>query len=119
MDEAKRKEIGLPYPYIDYDEDTGVVQKMVKVDGKNYIQTRSADLSANLDHNQNLQNDGSNGYSPSRELQHVASIPLSLVEHWKKVHRVDIFNRDHDKKILQLLNDSDLRKLRTNSSRQI
>ena len=119
MDQAEDRKVDLPFPYIDYDTDTGVVQKMVKVDGKNYIQTRCADLQANLDHNVRLQNDGSNGFSPSRDMQKVASIPLSLAEHWKKAYGVDIFNRDHDEKILRLLNDPDLRKLRTDNGKPL
>jgi hypothetical protein len=117
--ETKPQKIDSVYPYIDRDEYSGVVQKMEKIDGKNYIRTISADIEANTDWNKARQNDGSNGYSPSRDFQHVASIPLHVVELWKKVYGIDVFNKDHEKAVIRLLNDSELRHFRTNNGKPI
>ena len=118
--EANAKKVDeLLYPLIDVDPFTGVVQKMEKVDGKNYVRTISADLQANQDHNLALQNDGSNGYGPSRDLKHVASVPLHMIEFWKKVHGVDAFNPDHQKALERLLNDSQFRHFRTDNGKPI
>ena len=120
MDQADAKKVEeFLYPIIDVDPFTGVVQKMEKVDGKNYIRTIAADLEANTDHNKALQNDGSNGYGKSRDLKHVASIPLSVVEHWRKVYGVDIFNKDHERAVIRLLEDSDMRHFRTDNGKPI
>lgn len=117
--EAKPQKVDLPHPIIDVDEYSGLVQKMVKIDGKNHIQTVSADLEANTDWNKERQNDGSNGYSPSRDLQHVASIPVYMVELWKKLYGIDVFNKDHEKAVIRLLNDPELRHFRTNNGKPI
>ncbi len=111
--------MNLPFPFIDIDEETGLVQKMEKIDGKNYIRTISADLQANTDHNQMLQNDGSNGYGPSRELKHVASVPLHIIEFWKKVYGVDVFNKDHEKAVIRLLEAPEFRHFRTDNGKPI
>lgn len=109
----------LPFPFIDVDEESGFVQKLEKVDGKNYIKTISADLQANTDFNQTLQNDGSNGYGKSRDLKHVASVPLHMIEFWKKVHGVDVFNKDHEKAFLRLLEAPEFRHFRTDNGKPI
>lgn len=108
----------LPYPYLDYDTFTGVVRKYVKSDrkGKWHLQSRSADLQANVDENRRLQNDGRNSFKVDGvKFERVASIPLYIVELWRKQFGVDVFNKDHEKAVERLLNDPDLRYLKTTS----
>ena len=119
METKPEKVDELLYPIIDVDPFSGVVQKMEKVEGKNYIKTISADLQANTDHNQALQNDGSNGYGPSRDFKHVASVPLHMIEFWKKVHGVDVFNPDHEKAFIRLLEAPEFRHFRTDNCKPI
>ena len=111
--------IDRPFPIIDVDEDAGTIQKLEKVDGKNYIRTISADLQANQDWNKALQNDGTRGYGKSRDLKHVASVPVHVVELWKKLYGVDVFNKDHEKAVIRLLQDPDLRHFRTDDGKPI
>lgn len=106
----------LPYPYIDWNPFTGQAQKYVRSEqkGKFHVQTRSADLQANIDANKRDQNEGRQRFKvDGMTFERVASIPLHLVELWKKQHGVDIFNKDHAKAVARLLNDPDLRYLKT------
>ena len=106
----------LPYPYIDYDTFSGVVRKYVRSEqkGKWHLQSRSADLQANVDENKRLQNDDRNRFKVDGiTFERVASVPLYLVELWKKQYGVDVFNKDHEKAVARLLNDPDLRYLKT------
>lgn len=119
MEADDQKVDELLYPLIDVDPFTGVVQKMEKVDGKNYVRTISADIAPNTDHNLTLQNDGSNGYGKSRDLKHVASVPLHMIEFWKKVHGVDVFNKDHEKAFIRLLEQPEFRHFRTDNCKPI
>jgi hypothetical protein len=53
------------------------------------------------------------GFSPSRELREIAEIPMGIVELWRTVLGVDIFNRDHWPAVKRLLRDRDWQHLRT------
>ena len=79
------------------------------------VETRQ-DVEPILDNNKRLANDN-DGYSPSRELRRIASIPLVIVEKWKNEMGVDVFKKDHQAKVRALLNDPDWRYLRTSPGR--
>lgn len=83
--------------------------------GKALIEERMQDVAPVLDANKRLFND-SDGYSPSREMRRVASIPLIVVEQWMK-EGVDVFNPDHAKEVRRRLNMPEWRHLRTASGR--
>lgn len=53
------------------------------------------------------------GYSPTRELQHVASIPLAVIGLWIEKYGVDPTQKGHEVLLARLLNDPDWRHLRT------
>lgn len=84
-----------------YDELDGVVVRATQ------------DVTPILDYNKAAQNDGTNGYTPSRDLRKIATVPNIIIEKWLNDHGVDVFNRDHAKKVKQLLNSSDYAYLRT------
>lgn len=63
--------------------------------------------------NKLLFNQGDTGYSASREMKRAASIPMGVVLLWKQRYGVDVFDRNHTKKVRQLLNSSEWRYLRT------
>jgi hypothetical protein len=69
------------------------------------------DVGAVLDQNKKLQNHN-DGYSESRELRRVASIPAVVIEQWKN-EGIDIFNPDHAVAVARKLNDPDYAYLRT------
>tara|TARA_R100000988_G_C3968182_1_gene150025 strand:+ start:280 stop:597 length:318 start_codon:yes stop_codon:yes gene_type:complete len=49
-------------------------------------------------------------------MRKVASIPLIIVEKWKRDHGIDMMNKDHWPKIKQLLNSNEYKFLRTHES---
>ena len=49
-------------------------------------------------------------------MRKVASIPLIIVEKWKRDHGIDMMNKDHLPKIKQLLNSYEYKFLRTHES---
>lgn len=67
-----------------------------------------------LDHNQRLRTEN-DGWSKSKELRRVASIPMSLVYKWRQEEGWDAFDPDHQDKLAQKLNDPDYAYLRTAS----
>lgn len=108
----------LPYPYLEYDTWAGVKRKYVRSEQKNkwHMLSRSADLQANVDENRRLQNDDRNRFKVDGvTFERVASVPLYLVELWQKMYGIDIFNKDHEKAVERLLNNPDLRYLKTTS----
>src|SRR5689334_8817552 len=66
-----------------------------------------------VDANNELQAKGNNGYTPSRDIQHVAQVPIAVVELWEKMYGVNPLAKGNEKLLTRLLNDSDLRGLRT------
>jgi hypothetical protein len=76
----------------------------------------SQDVDGILERNQRMQNDGDQ-YSESRDLQHVASIPLVIVMKWLLEDGIDIFNPNHKEAVRRKLNDPDYRHLRTGMGR--
>lgn len=75
------------------------------------IVNRVQDVEPILDRNKRLSTDG-DGYSESRELRRVGSIPLVVVEQWMR-EGVDVFNPDHVPEVKRRLNSSDWAFLRT------
>jgi|TARA_R110000822_G_scaffold293891_1_gene415924 GTP-sensing pleiotropic transcriptional regulator CodY len=63
-----------------------------------------------------LNNDSTYGPQLNNGMRKVASIPLVIIEKWKRELGVDIYNKNDWPKIKQLLNDSDNRFLRTHES---
>lgn len=59
-----------------------------------------------------MQNSGHDGFSPSRDLRHVASIPLGIYLTWLQ-EGFDLFNPDDAQIVRRKLNDPDYRHLRT------
>jgi hypothetical protein len=79
--------------------------------------TTIIDLAPCLERNKQDKNDGSNGYSPSRELQRVASIPNVLIEKWLNEEGIDVFNNNHWPAVARKLNSSEYMYLRTGGGR--
>ena len=73
------------------------------------------DVEPFLEQNKLDYNDGSDGWSPSRELQRVASIPNILIEKWLREEGIDVYNDNHWPAVVRKLNSSEYRHLRTGS----
>lgn len=82
-------------------------------DGSIIMKRVCHDVEPVIDRNKALRNHGHNGYTPSKDLQHVASIPIGLIEVWKAQYGVDPTAREHKKLLARLLNDHTLSGLRT------
>ena len=75
----------------------------------------SIDVEPLLDINKARQNDGANGWTPSRDMKMIGSIPNIVVEKWRNEFGVNIFDKNHEPAVRRLLNDPDWRWLRTSS----
>lgn len=67
-----------------------------------------------IEDNKRVQNNG-DGYTPSRDLQRVASIPIWVIHKWTQDYGVDPTKRGNEVLLARLLNDPDWRWLRTGS----
>jgi hypothetical protein len=88
-----------------------VATRLHGADGALIIE-RAQDCAPILDRNKTLANDG-DGFSASRAMRRVASIPLVLIEKWANEEGIDFFNPDHADAIKRKLNDPDYLWLRT------
>lgn len=77
---------------------------------------READVEPLLNDNKALYNAG-DGYTPSRELRRVASVPMVIIEKWKNELGIDVFDPNHKLAVRRLLNSSEYLYLRTASGR--
>lgn len=73
---------------------------------------RTQDCEPILERNKALQNDG-DGYSPSRDLRRVASIPNVVIEKWLNEDGINLFDPAHADAVRRKLNDPEWRHLRT------
>lgn len=76
----------------------------------------SQDTDPILERNKAMANHN-DGYSGSREMRRVASIPLILIQKWLHEEGWDAFDPRHADKLAQKLNSSDFAHLRTASGR--
>lgn len=77
----------------------------------------TADVEPVIDWNKAKLNDGSGGWSPSRDFRHVARIPLWVVVEWINKYGVDPTAKGNEALLKRLLNDPDNRWLRTSEGR--
>jgi hypothetical protein len=89
--------------YFDYDHSTDTT-----------IVGSEQDVTALLDLNKRLQNDESYSKSGIKNgWWHYATYPSIIIEKWLNEHGVNVFNKDHQKKVLELTNRPEYRFLKT------
>jgi hypothetical protein len=73
------------------------------------------DIEPIIEANKAAQNnsDFNNGYTPSRDLKHVASIPRVILNKWAKESGLNVFSREFGEYLKKKLNDPDNKFLRT------
>jgi len=103
---------------LDYDPLTGITQYFHydETDGKWGIESVQ-DVEPFLDRNKARQND--ENYSKNgikNDFWHVAHIPNVVIERWLR-EGIDVYNKDHIKKVRAKLNDPDYRYLKATSGR--
>ncbi len=89
--------------FVDLDQDTGVETLTDMDDGKVQYHYRQ-DVSPLLDYTQRARNDGLTDHGIKKDLWHYAQIPPVIILEMKFKHGVDVFKKDHLKKVFQLLN---------------
>jgi hypothetical protein len=99
-----------------WETDGNGIRRRVQIDGESVTETISDDVEPVIEHNKALQNEG-DGFSPTREMRRIASIPMALALKWKFERGVDVFNPDHAPAVRALLNDPEYRYLRTSPGR--
>lgn len=77
----------------------------------------TVDISQNyapfIDYNKRLLRDADyDGYTPSRDLQRVATIPPIIIEKWLREENINIYKDEDWPKVVQKLDDPDYRWLR-------
>ena len=80
--------------------------------------TRIQDVEPILNENKKRQNNGTDGHTTSRDLKHVASIPIVVAEQWMKADGVNwrsLTGPEREKYIRKKLNDPDNSFLRTDN----
>lgn len=73
----------------------------------------TADLEPAIEENKKAYTSGHDGYTPSRDMQHVAEIPLLLVHKWMIEDGVDVLAKGNEDALRKKLNDHTYRYLRT------
>jgi hypothetical protein len=96
--------------------DTFLHREIIQLDDETLVERSIQDVDPILDANKWDANHAAN-YSPSRDMKHVARIPLVVAEDWLNKHGIDVLNPDHRDRVRALLNDPDYRWLRTGSGR--
>lgn len=75
---------------------------------------REQDVESILEINKKLQNDESYSKKGIKESWlHYATIPNILIEKWKTEEGIDVFNKNHEKRVFQKLNNPEYRYLKT------
>jgi len=91
---------------------SGIERRIVDTgEGLAFLATQ--DVQPILDHNKEAYNDGTRGYTPSRDMRKIAEIPLIIAEKWRNELGVDVFDRNHADAVRRLLNDPEYLYLRT------
>jgi hypothetical protein len=89
--------------FVDIDKDTGVETYMDYDEGKVQYHYRQ-DVSNLLDYTQRSRNDGLTDHGIKSDLWHYAQIPPVIILEMKFKHGVDVFKKDHLKKVFELIN---------------
>lgn len=71
------------------------------------------DVEPIINDNKRLLTQGDDGYSPSRDIRRVASIPMEVLLLWKQKYGVDVMLKRNEPLLRRLLNDPDWKYLRT------
>lgn len=88
-------------------------RELFHADGDKFTIQTQADVEPILEANKRERNSGHDGFSPSREMKKLASVPNAVIALWKERYGVDVFNRDHTQAVRRLLDDPEWAYLRT------
>ena len=100
---------------VDYDPHTRITTTFeMNPDGTIIVGSEVQDLSPILEMNKALQkNEDYSKQGIKDSWWHYATIPMIVIEKWKNELGIDVFNKDHAKRVKKLLNDPEYRYLKT------
>jgi hypothetical protein len=91
----------------------GVRCDFAHLDDDTFVIKHTQDVEPIFDFNKAHATDGSGGWSPTRDIRHVARVPNVVYYHMLNTHGVDMLNKDHREAVRRLLNSSDYAHVRT------
>lgn len=99
----------------DYDPATGVTDVFeYNAATDTTILHRTQDVSPIIEDNKLLQNNPDYWKAGvKKDFAHYAAIPIVIIEKWKNEHGIDVFNKNHEKRVFQMLNSPEYRFLKT------
>lgn len=96
------------------DQTDGITEYLVWDEANDkFAVERTFDVEPVLEDNKRRQNDGTGGWSPTKEWRLEYRVPIAIAEKWKNELGVDYQNRDHQDAFIKLCKDADFRHLRT------
>ena len=95
------------------DRHSGLVETFHMDDEGNVAFQMTADVEPVIDDNKRALTQGNNGYTPSRDMVRVASIPIAVQYEWIQKFGVDPLKRENEALLKRLLNSNEYRYLRT------
>lgn len=99
---------------LDHDELTGVATWFVGDDDPETFHTIiTQDVEPFIERNKALQNTGREYWKAGGDFRHEATIPVGVQMKWLTEKGVDVYNPDHQKAVIKLLNDPEWRYLKT------
>jgi hypothetical protein len=93
--------------------DDGLIQDIFRVDDNRVVVAYSQDATPVLDANKAYALEHGDGYSASRQMQHVARIPPIVYYKWLFEEGIDCLNPDHKAAVRKKLNSNEYAYLRT------
>lgn len=89
--------------FVDYNPTNGVEMYEDMYDGKMQFHYRQ-DVEPLLEYTKTLRNAGATDSGIKRDMWHYAQIPPVIIMEMKNKWGVDLFNRDHEKRVFELIN---------------
>ena len=101
----------------DMDSKPGEVQTGIAIDeGSNQLVTiERQDCTDVLERNKKFKNSGMDGYTPSRDMRHAASIPNIILDKWLKEEGIRWWDSADTPKLMAKLDDPEWAHLRTSA----
>lgn len=98
---------------LDYDPLTGITYTFEDLGGDDFAIHTRQDVEAILEHNKHRYNSGKDYWRGSgQDWRHEATIPIGVQYEWLTKYGIDVWNPDHEKGVVRLLNSSDYRYLK-------
>jgi hypothetical protein len=93
-------------------ERNSVGTEILHQSGDDYAIQTLADIETNLKRNKVLQTH-TDGYNAARDMKHIASIPVVVVQEWNRKYNCDVLHKSNIKLFRRLVNDRDNSMFRT------